>query len=93
MIRTWDINSTVKSNRLWDGALEEVFFPRRHFTNYWKSEQKSLSESDRGWSALRFWKDQLVTPRTLSSRVFTGHQENSKDEGEKESPSLTPGIC
>ena len=47
MIGTWDINSTVKSNRLWDGALEEVFFPRRHFTNFWKSEQKSLSESDK----------------------------------------------
>ena len=47
MIGTWDISSTVKSNRLWDGALGEVFFPRRHFTNFWKSEQKSLSESDK----------------------------------------------
>ena len=47
MIWTWDINSTVKCDRLWDGALEEVFFPRRHLTNFWKSEQKSLSESDK----------------------------------------------
>ena len=47
MIWTWDINSTVKCDRLWDDALEEVFFPRRHLTNFWKSEQKSLSESDK----------------------------------------------
>ena len=57
----------------------ESLFSRRHWITFGKPEQKSLSGS-----MLRFWKDQLVTPQTLSFRVFTWHQEKNKDKGERE---------
>ena len=84
MIWTWDINSTIKCDRLWDGALEKVFFSQA-LNNFWKTWAEVIIRVRwRWWSVLRFWKDQLVTPQTLSFRVFTWHQEKNKDKGERE---------